>query len=390
MDSFATDVGLGLRPSGLPDLRHDTRISIDHVAVGELPQGPGFSANAGAEGNADTLDGGDNGLRETGQGPGAFAIKAFEVIQVSRARYEQLRERDEKLPADEKLILDEATRDRMNTQKSLLRTVKGPDDRRKGVPTTVNLQTPRDRGRSGPGGQADLRIPLDALRERYDPVVWKSFDGWARKQALSDGRTVMAWLEGAETPGDTEGLASGLTAAFLAATRAKETRRLTPDELAEWVRSHPNSDETAALRVWAEDDALFQHMKWANTPEAEQWRKTMSGVLESIEPLEMEEPLWRGSQSPELLSDIRKRKAYEVKRIGDSFSLDRGVSVDGYIGEGEGSFLMRLSPSRSARDMRDVFSVTGGKASGEAEFILPQGSVFRLTEERARYFYLSR
>ena len=50
----------------------------------------------------------------------------------------------------------------------------------------------------------DLRIPLDALKLRYDQPVWDAFHLWAMNTMVEPGTTVWQWLEGSG--------ASGLTA----------------------------------------------------------------------------------------------------------------------------------------------------------------------------------
>ena len=64
--------------------------------------------------------------------------------------------------------MTDAQRERMRAERTIHRTIKGPDDRRMGVPTTMDIRTPEEKGRSGPGSQADLRIPLSAIKGRYD------------------------------------------------------------------------------------------------------------------------------------------------------------------------------------------------------------------------------
>jgi hypothetical protein len=46
-----------------------------------------------------------------------------------------------------------------------------------------------------------LRLPVEGLRDRYDAVTWAEFEASSRATKLDDGRTVWAWLNGAEAPG---------------------------------------------------------------------------------------------------------------------------------------------------------------------------------------------
>lgn len=63
----------------------------------------------------------------------------------------------------------------------------------------TNVSSPSASGKEGafqwnPG---DLRIPLDQLKDRYDPEVWNTFQNFAEKHPLDDsGTTIMDWLKG--------------------------------------------------------------------------------------------------------------------------------------------------------------------------------------------------
>ena len=121
-----------------------------------------------------------------------------QVIQVSRARYAQIAERDAARPPEERQILDEPTRERMNREKVLTRTrglgTGTEPGERPGIPTRVDLRTARDRaGTSGPATTKDLRMPLDTIRERYDADVWAHFEARAKARRLDDGRTLWDW-----------------------------------------------------------------------------------------------------------------------------------------------------------------------------------------------------
>jgi SPP1 gp7 family putative phage head morphogenesis protein len=54
----------------------------------------------------------------------------------------------------------------------------------------------RDRGTAGAAFQwhpDDLRLPLDQLKERYDPEVWSAFESWAKGQEAIPRQTVLEW-----------------------------------------------------------------------------------------------------------------------------------------------------------------------------------------------------
>lgn len=40
----------------------------------------------------------------------------------------------------------------------------------------------------------DLRLPIDDLKQRYDPSVWQAFEQWAQHQQVQPGTTVWNWL----------------------------------------------------------------------------------------------------------------------------------------------------------------------------------------------------
>ena len=175
---------------------------------------------------------------------------------------------------------------------------------------------------------------------------------------------------------------SGLTAAFIAATKRDVSVKMTNEELATWVREHPDTPEASALKAWAEDREIFHDLKWGSTPEAERWRKIMEGVLASVAPSKPPGALWRGAAGPDApgwLAAIRKDGGALVASPGDSFSLVRDISEKGYLDAG--GFLMRLDEIDGAIDMAPVFAVTGGKGSRESEWVLPGGTRLALVGE---------
>ena len=157
---------------------------------------------------------------------------------------------------------------------------------------------------------------------------------------------------------------------------------MTNEELATWVREHPDTPEASALKAWAEDREIFHDLKWGSTPEAERWRKIMEGVLASVAPSKPPGALWRGAAGPDApgwLAAIRKDGGALVASPGDSFSLVRDISEKGYLDAG--GFLMRLDEIDGAIDMAPVFAVTGGKGSRESEWVLPGGTRLALVGE---------
>ncbi len=321
------------------------------------------------------------------------------MIQVSRKRHEQLKERDEKLPPDEKLVLDEAARNRLNQEKRILRTVKGPDDRRRGVPTAMDTRTPEEKGHSGPGSQTDLRIPLLAIQGRYDAKTFADFEAWARKTDLGDGRTVWGWLsrEGAEAAttvagGGATGVASGTAGATVAGVEKalldgmvseKGGTPVSTEQLAAAVAEVPDHPVSRDLRIWSEDAALFAEMKKGEGKLQREWRERMDRILLRIQPVGMEgRSLYRGFRDRSALDRIRRDKVYGVTSVGDSFSGNLDVATGDYLTEG--GFLVEVRNPRNPRRMAEVFAATGGKAASENESIYPRGTRLLLLEEKTK------
>ncbi|WP_414664893.1 phage head morphogenesis protein [Horticoccus sp. 23ND18S-11] len=108
------------------------------------------------------------------------------VVPLSEADMAEIQDEDAQMPADQRSILNEQQRARMNSDGTLVR---GPNQ-------IVDVRSPRQK-RDGEGyawQPGDLRIPLETLRERYSPEVFDAFEKFARNQKLEDGRSVHEWL----------------------------------------------------------------------------------------------------------------------------------------------------------------------------------------------------
>ncbi len=313
-----------------------------------------------------------------------------QVIQVSRDRYEQLKKRDEEFPPDEKLVFDEAARNRLNEEKRILRTVKGPDDRRRGVPTTMDTRTPEEKGCGGPGSQADLRIPLSAIKGRYDAKTFADFEAWARKTDLGDGRTVWGWLEGGATGSAGRGVAPAVAGVLAAGMEKEFLDRMISDEgggpvsaedLAAAVAARPDHPVAKDLRIWSEDKETFQKMKWGRGKIEREWRERMDRILLRVRP----EPasgkrLFRGMRDRSPLAGIRRDKLYVITTVGESFSEDFAIATGDYLSEG--GYLIEVVSPQTTRPLAKVFGVLGGKAADESESVYPRGTALGLLEER--------
>jgi SPP1 gp7 family putative phage head morphogenesis protein len=111
------------------------------------------------------------------------------VVPLSDADVAEISQEDKSKPPEERSILDEQQRSRMNTDGTLLR---GPNE-------IVDVRSPRQkRDSDGYAWQpGDLRLPLSTLKERYSPEVFSAFEEFAKNTTLEDGRSIHDWLAGA-------------------------------------------------------------------------------------------------------------------------------------------------------------------------------------------------
>jgi SPP1 gp7 family putative phage head morphogenesis protein len=65
----------------------------------------------------------------------------------------------------------------------------------------VRPPTQKEGGSGFSWDPSSLRLPIEQLKQRYDPVTWGEFEAWARKTALGSNQpTVWAWLGGKSLP----------------------------------------------------------------------------------------------------------------------------------------------------------------------------------------------
>lgn len=120
-----------------------------------------------------------------------------QAIQVSQAQHDAETEAEKDKPLDERRVLGQAARDRLNNEGRLQLATRDPATGRLGPPQNFDLRTPAQKGNRGPGTVEDLRIPVEALRDRYDPDIWSEFEGWAKKTDVPMmQRSVWDWLDG--------------------------------------------------------------------------------------------------------------------------------------------------------------------------------------------------
>ncbi|MBI5770869.1 MAG: minor capsid protein [Verrucomicrobia bacterium] len=110
------------------------------------------------------------------------------VVPLSDADMEEIQVEDKSLPPDQRSVLTEEQRARMNDSGFL---ITGPNQ-------NVDVRSPRQK-RDGDGyawQPGDLTLPLATIKERYSPDVFSAFEKFAGHQQLDDGRTLLEWIGG--------------------------------------------------------------------------------------------------------------------------------------------------------------------------------------------------
>lgn len=120
-----------------------------------------------------------------------------QVIQKDEEEARTLQAAETHKPLDQHKVLigDEhrGVRERLSTQGQLMT---GPGE-------IVDVRSPRQRG-SGFYSLDDLRIPIEAIRDRYDADVFDQFENWATKTVIpglrNENFTLWQWLSGEPIP----------------------------------------------------------------------------------------------------------------------------------------------------------------------------------------------
>ena len=119
-----------------------------------------------------------------------------QAIHVSQAQHDAALEAERDKPLDERRVLDGNARSRLNNEGRLNAAERDPATGRLGPPKNFDVRTPKQKGNRGPGTVEDLRIPIEALRDRYDADIWAEFEGWAKKTEVPLlQRTLWEYLE---------------------------------------------------------------------------------------------------------------------------------------------------------------------------------------------------
>lgn len=189
------------------------------------------------------------------------------VVGLSPEDVEEIRAADAKRNPEDRLVLDGARLKRLEENGQLTRGLVeliDPNDPERTRPLldkngspvvlpakTWDVASPAKSGLKNawswtPG---DLRIPLDALRERYDSTVWAEFEGFARSQRLDAENTVWDWLGGARLLPATAPVVAPQVAAD---TSAAALARLGLDKKTAWT----NDDIRALWNEMKEDNPV--------------------------------------------------------------------------------------------------------------------------------------
>jgi SPP1 gp7 family putative phage head morphogenesis protein len=141
-----------------------------------------------------------------------------QVVPLMEEDVEEIREAEAGKPLEERKVLEGESLRQIEERGQY---VAGPNQ-------IYDLRTPIEKGKPGAfeWSPADLRIPLDGLRERYDAETFAQFETWARGTDIpGQGRTVWEWIAGTiVTPSQTTQQNEGTSPSQIrsAAAMAKE------------------------------------------------------------------------------------------------------------------------------------------------------------------------
>lgn len=119
-----------------------------------------------------------------------------QVIPLQREDVEDIEAQDERKAPEARRVLDPERRRQLETTGMLNRALPGDN----GLPRPYDVRPPTDRGGSYTFTPSTLRMDAEALRSRYAPDVFQTFETMARRQELPQGGTVWSWLQGGATP----------------------------------------------------------------------------------------------------------------------------------------------------------------------------------------------
>jgi SPP1 gp7 family putative phage head morphogenesis protein len=119
-----------------------------------------------------------------------------QIIPLDDYDVEDIQARETDLPPEQKSVLSETARRRLNSDGEITRAVPGGN----GMPSQFDVRTPQERGI--PNGYqwspSEGRMTVEYFRERYDAQTWDVFEAFARTTQIAElGKTIWQWLGGA-------------------------------------------------------------------------------------------------------------------------------------------------------------------------------------------------
>lgn len=122
--------------------------------------------------------------------PGGWGCRCDEVALLPD-EVDEIREAEKLLPLEERSIMDGARLAKLEEGR-LIRLVKDENGR----PLKSPLHEWNVKNVEQVGAPQSLRIDPEQLKSRYDAETWSEFEEGARRNKLTDGRTVWEWLNG--------------------------------------------------------------------------------------------------------------------------------------------------------------------------------------------------
>jgi SPP1 gp7 family putative phage head morphogenesis protein len=114
-----------------------------------------------------------------------------QVVPVTDREYQILQDEDKDKPIEERSTLDPKMKELLDTERALYRNVAG-------VPTKIDLRAPVEKPHQGDNvyvfDPRQFQIPLESLKDRYDPEVWDGFVKFAKNTEVEGAGNLWKWL----------------------------------------------------------------------------------------------------------------------------------------------------------------------------------------------------
>lgn len=123
--------------------------------------------------------------------PGGWGCRCDEVALLPD-EVDEIRDAENTLPLEERSIMDGSRLAKLEREGRLIRLVKDENGR----PLKSALHEWNVKNVEQVGAPQSLRIDPEQLKSRYDDETWSEFEAGAKRNKLTDGRTVWEWLNG--------------------------------------------------------------------------------------------------------------------------------------------------------------------------------------------------